>query len=91
MRVVIQDGKSFDPSNVSGARRHLKKLAEEAAELARIHGGEARNALAKTAAEAASKASNQRPLAKAKSRKQLKKERKRQHQDKSKNSVQEAS
>ena len=59
VRVVIQDGKTFKPSNASGARRHLKKLAEEAQEMARIHGGEARAAAAEAAAEVASKALGQ--------------------------------
>ena len=40
-------------------RRHLKKLAEEAEEMARIHGGEARTLAAKEALEIASKATSQ--------------------------------
>ncbi|CAK9107587.1 unnamed protein product [Durusdinium trenchii] len=78
VRVIIQDGKTFDPGNVSGARRHLKKLADEAAELARIHGGEARHALAKAAGETAVKANSVQRCssAKQKSRKRPKKVRK---------------
>mmetsp|Transcript_23664 Transcript_23664/g.44700 ORF Transcript_23664/g.44700 Transcript_23664/m.44700 type:complete len:182 (+) Transcript_23664:51-596(+) len=58
VRIVIQDGKIFDPQNVRGVRRHLKKLADEAAELARIHGTKEHLAKAKTAGETAAKAAD---------------------------------
>ncbi|CAE7423434.1 unnamed protein product [Symbiodinium natans] len=41
VRVIIQDGKTFDPQNVRAARRHLKQLAAESETLARIHGTKA--------------------------------------------------
>eukprot|EP00930_Biecheleria_cincta_P015530 TRINITY_DN12922_c0_g2_i2.p1 TRINITY_DN12922_c0_g2~~TRINITY_DN12922_c0_g2_i2.p1 ORF type:complete len:391 (+),score=97.24 TRINITY_DN12922_c0_g2_i2:216-1388(+) len=57
IRVVIQDGKQFEPRNVRGARRHLAKLADEAAELARIQGSAAvAEAAAATVAKAAAAA-----------------------------------
>ncbi|CAE7936620.1 unnamed protein product, partial [Symbiodinium necroappetens] len=58
VRVVIQDGRTFDPKNVRAARRHLKQLASEAEELARIHGTKDKELLAKSAAEISAKAAD---------------------------------
>eukprot|EP00747_Dinoflagellata_sp_TGD_P183402 gnl/TRDRNA2_/TRDRNA2_38253_c0_seq1.p1 gnl/TRDRNA2_/TRDRNA2_38253_c0~~gnl/TRDRNA2_/TRDRNA2_38253_c0_seq1.p1 ORF type:complete len:298 (-),score=56.71 gnl/TRDRNA2_/TRDRNA2_38253_c0_seq1:36-929(-) len=46
VRVVIEDGKKFEPENVRGARLHMAKLerkAQEAAEVARIRGEEVKD------------------------------------------------
>eukprot|EP00439_Symbiodinium_sp_Y106_P061026 s3847_g9.t1 len=58
VRVVIQDGRTFDPKNVRAARRHLKQLASEAEELARIHGTKDKELLAKSAATISAKAAD---------------------------------
>jgi len=55
VRIIVEDGKQFDPSNVRAARKHIAKLREQAEELARIRGTPLPPSLSKETPKSAAK------------------------------------